>query len=170
LPSEEVSLLKPYETLVVLNADLGEEKTHTTIESFLDVINSRGGKVEHVDYWGPRKLAYLVGKQAHGYYVLLYYHADDKLLDELRRRMKYSEHVIRQMTTAVEAGKLAGILASLRERSKSSRAAEAFGSEAAALFTQSRDSRDDDEEDEDLPNMAPAEDEDDDVSGDEAGI
>jgi len=113
---EEVSPLRSYETLLVLNVNIGDDGIRAAVEGLLDVINDKGGKVEHVDYWGVRKLAYLVGRQTHGYYVLLHYQADEELLEELRRRIKFSDDIMKQMTTKISPERLAAALAAARER------------------------------------------------------
>jgi small subunit ribosomal protein S6 len=86
--------MRPYETLVVLRTDLGEEagKLLTRFES---VILGQGGTIDEKRDWGVRQLAYPIGKQKQGHYHLLEYQADPQTVKELERNLRIVEGVLR---------------------------------------------------------------------------
>jgi small subunit ribosomal protein S6 len=62
-----------------------------------------GGKVEKVERWGTRKMAYRVAKQREGLYVYLALHSTQgSLIKELERRLKVSDAVIKYMTVRLD--------------------------------------------------------------------
>jgi small subunit ribosomal protein S6 len=62
-----------------------------------------GGKVEKVERWGTRKMAYRVAKQREGLYVYIVLHSTQGgLIKELERRLKVSDAVIKYMTVRLD--------------------------------------------------------------------
>ena len=68
---------------------------HTTVE--------HGGKVEKVEKWGQRKMAYRVAKQREGFYVYMGLRSSQgEVIKELERRLKVSDVVIKYMTIRLD--------------------------------------------------------------------
>ncbi len=62
-----------------------------------------GGKVEKVEKWGTRKMAYRVAKQREGLYVYMALRSTQgELIKELERRLKVSDAVIKYMTVRLD--------------------------------------------------------------------
>ena len=55
------------------------------------------GKVDNVDEWGKRKLAYEINDLTEGDYTLIKFHADPTQIAELDRVMRITDAVIRHM-------------------------------------------------------------------------
>lgn len=89
--------MRKYESIIVLRADLDEEKRTAVLDRFYEIIRKEG-HISNIDEWGLKKLAYEIEKQKEGYYVLLEYEADSKLPKELERNLKISDFVLRYIT------------------------------------------------------------------------
>lgn len=87
-----------YETIAIVTPDLDEGTTQATVAKFNEVITSNGAQMLAVDDWGTRKLAYPIGKHLKGHYVLYHFAADAVVIDEIERRLRIDESVIRFMT------------------------------------------------------------------------
>ena len=61
--------MQKYEAIFVISTKQDEESIKATVEKFSTLI-SENGTLTSVDEWGKRKLAYLINKEAEGYYVL----------------------------------------------------------------------------------------------------
>ncbi len=83
-----------YESIVVFNSSLEEEKRVSLLEKFKSIIES-DGSIESVDDWGVKRLAYEINKGKEGYYYLVNFEANPKLINELERNYRISEDVIR---------------------------------------------------------------------------
>lgn len=93
--------MRPYETLVVLRTDLGDEATKL-LTRFENVITNEGGTIDEKRDWGVRDLAYPIGKLKQGHYHLIEYQAEPQVVKELERNMRIVEGVMRYVTVQQE--------------------------------------------------------------------
>src|SRR5580698_2493308 len=92
-----------YDLVFICLPTTPEEEIAKIIATLEQVIADRGGKVEKIDKWGTRKLAYRVAKQREGYYVYMSVRgAQPDLIKELERRLKVSDAVIKYMTVRLD--------------------------------------------------------------------
>jgi small subunit ribosomal protein S6 len=87
--------MNKYESLYVLKPDIEEEPRKALIEKFKALVEQNGGKVEKVDEWGVRKLAYEIDYIKEGYYVLMTFESDPQFPSELERNYNISDSVLR---------------------------------------------------------------------------
>ncbi len=85
-----------YETVMVLSMKLGDEGIQNTIEKFKALIEKHA-TLQEVDEWGKRKLAYLINKEAEGYYVLINFESEADFPAELDRIYKITDGVLRSL-------------------------------------------------------------------------
>ncbi|MCR4576512.1 MAG: 30S ribosomal protein S6 [Clostridiales bacterium] len=94
--------MNKYEVMYVLDAALEDQARQDVISRFSSVVENNGGKVERVDEWGKRRLAYPINYKTEGYYVLMYMSAPSELPRELERNFKISDACIRYLVTRLE--------------------------------------------------------------------
>ncbi len=87
--------MRPYEVMIIIDADLEEETIRAAVERWLQLIESRGAERGHVDYWGKRRLAYEIKRKPDGYYVVVQARAEPQAMDELHRVLSLADEVIR---------------------------------------------------------------------------
>lgn len=90
-----------YESILVLSTKLGEEGIKATVEKFTAMI-TEAGKLEAVDEWGKRRLAYAINYETEGYYVLFTFTSAPDFPAELDRVYKITDGVLRSMIVAKE--------------------------------------------------------------------
>ena len=87
--------MKAYELLFFVDPNLDPE-TRAAVMKRIDVTIAEGnGKVDSVEEWGKRKLAYEINKLTEGDYTLIYFHADPSQIAELDRVLRITDAVIR---------------------------------------------------------------------------
>jgi len=91
---DEVSM-RPYEIMVILDPTLDERTVAPSLEAFLNVIRNDGGKVDKVDIWGRRRLAYEIAKHSEGIYAVVDVTAKPETVSELDRQLSLNESVLR---------------------------------------------------------------------------
>ncbi len=95
-----------YDLIFITRPDTPEEeisKLVATLEQAATAATERGGKVEKVEKWGTRKLAYRVHKHREGFYVYLVLRATQgEMIKELERRLKVSDPVIKYLTVRLD--------------------------------------------------------------------
>jgi small subunit ribosomal protein S6 len=80
-----------------------EEEIAKIISTLEHATAEHGGKVEKIEKWGTRKMAYRVAKQREGFYVYLGLRSTHgELIKELERRLKVSDVVIKYMTIRLD--------------------------------------------------------------------
>ncbi len=87
--------MNKYESMYILKPDLEEEARKAIIDKFSALVTDNGGKVEKVDEWGQKKLAYEIDYIKEGYYVLMTFEALPEFPLELERNYNINDSVIR---------------------------------------------------------------------------
>jgi small subunit ribosomal protein S6 len=87
--------LRPYELLLILPADSDEQVVVRVVERITQTIQGGEGKVDRIDRWGRKRLAYEIAKQQEGYYLLVEFTADPSALRELDRVLSLADDVVR---------------------------------------------------------------------------
>lgn len=91
-----------YESVFIARPNLSSTQVDKLSERFVEIIKDNGGKVEKIESWGLRTLAYPIKKNKKGHYVLLNIDAPAAALSEMERNMRINEDVIRHMSVAVD--------------------------------------------------------------------
>lgn len=86
-----------YELVYVLVGSLDDESVREFNERFDQVITSQSGEVNTTEIWGRRTLAYPIGKNFEGIYVMQRFSMLPSGTDELDRLMRFNENVIRHL-------------------------------------------------------------------------
>src|SRR5579863_7253223 len=92
-----------YDLIFICMPTTPEEEVAKIVSTLEQTASEHGGKVEKVERWGTRKMAYRVAKQREGLYVYLALHSTQgTLIKELERRLKVSDAVIKYMTVRLD--------------------------------------------------------------------
>ena len=88
-----------YEILLLLDADLPQDRQGDVVARVRDLVEKGGGAMERHDEWGRRKLAYEIDKKGEGAYHLLHVNCTASTLDEVSRVLKIDDGVMRHLAT-----------------------------------------------------------------------
>lgn len=91
--------MKAYELLYFVAPTLEEDAREAVSKRIANVIEEANGKVDEVDAWGTRKLAYEIGELTDADYTLVNFHANEDQIAELDRVLRISDAVVRHMIT-----------------------------------------------------------------------
>jgi small subunit ribosomal protein S6 len=94
--------MRMYETIYIVQPDLGEEEIKTLSSKVQDVVASMNGDFKRLEDWGIRKLAYPINKSPRGRYFYLRFDGDSPLIAELERRLRLDDKVIRYQSVRIE--------------------------------------------------------------------
>lgn len=92
-------MLKKYETIFIVNSEVGEESTKALVEKFKTMLET-SAQLESIDEWGKRKLAYEIDDKNEGYYVLANFSAEPSFPAELERVYKITEGILKYIVIA----------------------------------------------------------------------
>ena len=96
---------RQYELVYILPPDTSEQQVtelHGQIEA---VVSRMHGQIEKTENWGRKRLAYEIGHNKEGVYVLDVINGSGELMKELDRRLKVIDQVIRHMIVRVDEEK-----------------------------------------------------------------
>jgi small subunit ribosomal protein S6 len=90
--------LRRYESLFILNPELAQDKMEEVVEKFQHIITRDNGRILRTDSIGLRKLSFDIKRQSRGFYVLLDYAGEPKIIKELERNFRIDERVLNYQT------------------------------------------------------------------------
>ena len=89
--------MKAYELLFFVAPTIDEESRLATMKRIENTIAEGNGKIDNVEDWGKRKLAYEINGLTEGDYTLIDFHADPENIAELDRGLRIVDAVERHM-------------------------------------------------------------------------
>ena len=108
------SVQRYYETIFITPPELSEDDVEKVITDVKDIFASRGAEVERIERWGRRRLAYPVKKKEEGWYVLLQVIGSGAAVQEVERRLRINDNVIKYLSVRLDD--VAGAVAYRTER------------------------------------------------------
>ena len=92
--------MKKYEVMFIA-IPLEEAEVTPIVEFISNLLTKNGAKIEKVDLWGKRHLAYPVKKQNDGYYVLINFEIEPDAIFEIDRVIKIREEILRHLIVKI---------------------------------------------------------------------
>ena len=90
--------MRHYETIYIINPNLGEEDCRETIAKFNNLIENQKGVIVKTQEWGKQRLAYAIKKFHYGFYVLVEFCAEPGVTAELERSLKLDDNILKYQT------------------------------------------------------------------------
>ena len=87
--------MRKYEMMVIVDPEVDERTVEPSMSALFGQVEDLGGKVEKLDVWGKRKLAYPILKKTDGIYVLVDMETTPEIAKELDRQLGLNESILR---------------------------------------------------------------------------
>lgn len=94
--------MRTYETIVVIDSLLKSEEIDAVIEKVTRIINNNGGKINSLDHWGKKRLAYEIKKRQYGYYIEIIFEAPGNIIKTLEREFRLDENILRYLSILLD--------------------------------------------------------------------
>ena len=91
-----------YESIFIARQDLSPAQVETLRTEVSKIITDQGGEVVNSEYCGLRNLAYPIKKNRKGHYVLMQLDTPSAALNEMERKLRLNEDVIRHLTVVTD--------------------------------------------------------------------
>lgn len=89
--------MKKYEAVIIFDSSLESEEIESELEKISTIIQKSDGKINDVDKWGVKKLAYPIKHQDNGNYVVVYFEGDIGIINEIDRVNKINDKILRHL-------------------------------------------------------------------------
>jgi small subunit ribosomal protein S6 len=83
--------------VLIFSASIDEAAVNEELAKITAIIDKSTGFVTKTDIWGVKRLAYPIKHQENGFYVILYFSSDTKVLPELDRLNKINDKILRHL-------------------------------------------------------------------------
>lgn len=93
--------MKKYETVIIINDTLTQEKKNEIVNKILDYI-TKNGNVISKDNYGSKKLAYEIRNQKTGYYYIINFEAESTAIYELERIYRITDGILKFIVVRVD--------------------------------------------------------------------
>lgn len=91
-----------YEFLFIADPNLGEPEVDALAAQVQGHIEKEGAKIQKVEKWGKKRLAYPIGRHREGSYVLIVAAGGSSVVKEVERRMRVADGLIKFLTVRVD--------------------------------------------------------------------
>lgn len=89
--------MRNYEGVFILNPDLAGDVSKGIVGQIQDFISKNGGRVDNLQDWGKRRMAYKINKKQDGNYVILNFQLDPSFTKKLELSLKLNEQIVRYL-------------------------------------------------------------------------
>jgi small subunit ribosomal protein S6 len=94
---------RQYDLIFICRPDTPEAEVDKVIATLEHAATEKGGKIESVNKWGRRRMAYRVQKLREGYYVYMVVKSTHgEVVKELERRLKVADAVMKYLTVRLD--------------------------------------------------------------------
>ena len=80
---------------MILPPESDEQVVSSVVERISQPVSASGGKVERIDRWGRKRLAYEIARHQEGYYLLVDVSAEPESMREVDRVLSLADDVLR---------------------------------------------------------------------------
>ena len=91
-----------YELLFIADPNLGEPEVDALTTLVQGYIEKESGKIQKIEKWGKKRLAYPIGRHRDGSYVLIVAEGGNALVKEVERRLRVTDGVVKFITVRVD--------------------------------------------------------------------
>lgn len=126
--------MRHYELCILVHPDQSEQ-VPAMIERFKTLVAEQNGKIERVEDWGRRQLAYPIEKLVKAHYVLMNIECGHETIEEIENGFRFNDAILRHLTVKTKHAETAPSVmmkAVEKEEAKKVAAAEAAAAEASA--------------------------------------
>ena len=126
--------MRHYEICILVHPDQSEQ-VPAMIERLKTLVAEQNGKIERVEDWGRRQLAYPIEKLVKAHYVLMNIECGPETIEEIENGFRFNDAILRHLTVKTKHAETAPSVmmkAVEKEEAKKVAAAEAAAAEASA--------------------------------------
>ena len=87
--------MRNYEGVFILSPDLAPDAAKGVVTQVQEVLAKNGGRVDGLQDWGKKRLAYKINKKIEGMYYLLNFQLDSKNTKKVEQTLRLNDQIMR---------------------------------------------------------------------------
>ena len=87
--------MRNYEGVFIIDPDLSHEASKGVVAQIQEFVTKGGGRVDSLQEWGKKRLAYKIRKKHEGNYLFLNFQMDPKHTKKFEQTMRLNDQVMR---------------------------------------------------------------------------
>jgi small subunit ribosomal protein S6 len=95
MAKSKVSGPQHYEILFIISNKFTEEEALKSFDKVANLITELTGEITLKDFWGKKKLAYVINREHYGYYGLFEFNLDGSKLRDLDEKLRLDSEIVR---------------------------------------------------------------------------
>ncbi len=84
-----------YEGVFIINPELSADTSKSVVTQVEEMISKNGGRVDGLQDWGRRRLAYKIKKKQEGHYILLNFQMDSQQTKRFEQSLRLNDNILR---------------------------------------------------------------------------
>lgn len=93
---------REFETTMILRPDSNKEAIAGVVSRIQALFGRNGGRMQRIDNWGLRTLAYPIQRQKKGIYLYVRFLGGSSMVKELERNLRIWDEIVRYLTVVVD--------------------------------------------------------------------
>lgn len=89
--------MRNYEGVFIINPDLPNDASKGVVMQLQELVTKNGGRVDGLQEWGKKRLAYKINKKQDGNYVILNFQLDSKHTKKLEQSLRLNDQLLRYL-------------------------------------------------------------------------
>lgn len=89
--------MKNYEGVFIISPDLTNDAAKSLVAGLQDLITKNGGRVDGLQEWGKKRLAYKIKRKQEGNYVVLNFQLDTQHTKKVEQAARLNDNVLRHL-------------------------------------------------------------------------
>ena len=87
--------MRNYEGVFIINPELSTENAKGVVTQIRDLVSKNGGRVDGIQEWGKKRLAYKIKKRQEGNYVIMNFQIESTQSKKLDQALRQNDHLLR---------------------------------------------------------------------------
>ncbi len=87
--------MRNYEGIFIISPDVSADVSKAVVTGLQELVLKNGGRVDGLQEWGKRRLAYKIKKKQDGNYVILNFQIDSLQTKKLEQALRLNDNLLR---------------------------------------------------------------------------
>jgi len=95
--------MRNYEGVFIITPEVTSEVSKSVVAQLQELVSKNGGRVDGMQEWGRKRLAYQIKKKNEGSYVILNFQMDSKQTKKLEQSLRLNDNLRRYLLVNKDA-------------------------------------------------------------------